>query len=137
MKKRVLDVVKNGRLIILVLLFILMTVTCPAMFLTYNNLISGLLNISFYGILTCGMIYTALVAGPDLSVGGVIAVASAISVKVIVAVNYAPYGVLFGLLASVALAMVIGLVHGLIIYYLKAESMLITLASKYILFGVA
>lgn len=137
MKKRVLDVLKNGRLIIFLLLLAFLTIACPAMFLTYSNLISVLLNISFYGILTCGMIYTALVAGPDLSVGGVIAVASAISVKIIVAANYTPGGVLLGLLVSVVVAMAVGLAHGLIIYYLKAESMLITLASKYILFGVA
>lgn len=134
--KKTSSILKNGRLIIFVVLIVLLTVTCPGMFLTYSNLVSVLLNVSLYGIMTCGMIYTALVSGPDLSVGGMAAVASAISVQIIVRMNYSNTGVLLGLLLSLAVAAVIGLLHGMIIYYLKAQSMLITLASKYVLFGV-
>lgn len=92
------------------------------MFLTGSNFSSILLSVSLYGIMTAGAIYCCLTSGPDLSVGGMAALSSVISVRIIIANHYTVQGVVLGFLAAIAVSAVIGLIHGLIIYYFKAQS---------------
>jgi ribose/xylose/arabinose/galactoside ABC-type transport system permease subunit len=115
---------------------LILSISLPDTFFTGNNFASILLNVSLFGIMTAGMIFPALVSGPDLAVGGQVAIGSAIVVKVIAAHDYSAGGVIVGVLLVILVGIVIGLIHGTIVYYFKQPSFLITLATQYILFGL-
>jgi len=125
----------NGRILVLLILFVLLTAACPTSFLKSSNFASILLNVSLYGIMTCGMTFTALISGPDLSVGGMVCLSSAIFVRTIIAWDYSMSGVLCGFLLAVVVAACFGVMHGIIIHYFNMPSFLVTLSSQYILFG--
>lgn len=125
----------NGRVVVFLIMFVLLSIACPTTFLRASNFASIFLNISLYGIMTCGMTFPALVAGPDLSVGGMVCISSAVFVTCIIRSGYTMAGVLAGLLLALLVAMCFGVLHGVFVHYFKMPSFLVTLSSQYILFG--
>lgn len=85
--KKIVSIFKNGRVMVLIAIMIVLTITCPGMFLTGSNFSSILLSVSLYGIMTAGAIYCCLTSGPDLSVGGMAALSSVISVRIILQIT--------------------------------------------------
>lgn len=125
----------NGRMIVFLLLFVILGVSCPTTFLRASNFASILLNISLYGIMTCGMTFPALIAGPDLSVGGMVCISSAIFVRTILASDGTMGGLLLGAVFALIVAAAFGCLHGVFVHYFRMPSFLVTLSLQYILFG--
>lgn len=115
---------RSGLLLSLVILFIVLAATAPN-FLTSRNLLNVVRQVSFVGIIACGMTLAMTAAEVDLSVGSMVAFASAL------------LGVLnvnLGLPLSIAVPLVIlsgtllGLIAGLIRVYWDIPALIVTLA---------
>ena len=128
---------KSPRLWILIVTIAVLSVLQPGVFLTRANMISILLSISIYGIMVCGTIFPILLGGIDLSVGAVAAAAGAACVVTIVNHDFSNPSVLIGVLFGLGIGLLVGLAHGIIVSTFSVPPFLITLASQYIVYGIA
>lgn len=105
-----------GALMVLILIFIFFSVRTDA-FLSPNNLLNVLRQVSIYGILAIGMTFVILTGGIDLSVGAVLALAGLLA-----AASYkGGFGIMavgeeqgYGIAVAVGIALLVGLVAGLL-----------------------
>lgn len=123
--------------LILLVVIAVMTILQPKVFLTWNNILSILYAISIYGVMICGMIFTILLGGIDLSVGPVAALSGAITVISMSAMGKTDGAVLVGVLLGLAAGAMVGLLNGTIVSYFKVPAFLITLATQSIVNGLA
>lgn len=123
--------------LILLVVIAVMTILQPKVFLTWNNILSILYAISIYGVMICGMIFTILLGGIDLSVGPVAALSGAITVISMSAMGKTDGAVLAGVLLGLAAGALVGLLNGTIVSYFKVPAFLITLATQSIVNGLA
>ncbi|MDR1573712.1 MAG: ABC transporter permease [Clostridiales Family XIII bacterium] len=123
------------RVLILAIIFVVMAIFEPKFF-TRSNASSILLAISVYGIMACGMLFVVLIGGLDLSVGSMAGL-SAVIISVFAAQdNFAFGGVAAGLLVAFAAAVAVGCFHGVLVTHVGMQSFVVTLATKYLLYGL-
>ena len=135
--KKTMNVIGNPwgqRISILVLIMICMLIFEPRFF-RLENASSILLAISLYGIMACGMLFVVLVAGIDLSVGSTAGLAAAILVLFSHNSGFTTGGFLVGLLVAVAACVLIGVVHGILVTRFNIPAFVVTLATKYVIYG--
>jgi ribose/xylose/arabinose/galactoside ABC-type transport system permease subunit len=142
---QVLDVIKTlGRnqtaqgLIALVAILVIAVMTSPVaadgsrIFLQGGNLTDVLRQVSLIGIISLGMTFVILTAGIDLSVGSVLALASAIT-AVILTRDWPAASPALRILSTVAIAVVVsglaGALNGLAVAYLRVQPFIVTLAA--------
>ncbi|MDR3278570.1 MAG: ABC transporter permease [Oscillospiraceae bacterium] len=106
-------------------------------FFTATNAKSVLFAISVYGTMACGMLFVVLLGGLDLSVGSMAGVAACIVGRFVQDSGYASGGLVNGILVALAACVVIGIIQGACVTYLKMPSFVVTLSFKYILYGAA
>jgi ribose/xylose/arabinose/galactoside ABC-type transport system permease subunit len=123
------------RVTILLLIALVMAVFAPSFF-SLKNASSILLAISLYGIMACGMLFVVLVGGIDLSVGSVAALTASILSINAYGSHYTVGGFITGVLISVAVCALIGIVHGVLTTRFALPSFVVTLATKYIIYGI-
>ncbi|MGG4035501.1 ABC transporter permease [Paenibacillus cisolokensis] len=122
-----------GILIVLILLFAGLSIASPV-FLTTDNLITVLRQISTNVFLALGMTLIIILAGIDLSVGAIVALTGTLTVGLIVNAGLPVYlAILIGLLIGT----VIGFLNGTIISQFKLPAFIVTLATMNIAQGVA
>ena len=92
-------------------------------FMTERNLFNTTRNFAFMGIIALGMTTVIVTAGIDLSVGSVMGV-SGIMVGLVMAAGYPVWA---GLAACLIVAMICGLINGVLIAYLKLSPFVVTL----------
>lgn len=139
MKKKFAHAIGNSwtqRISILVAFFIIMAIGNPKFFIP-SNLKSVLLSISIYGVMACGFLFSMITGGIDFSIGSVAALSACIICKVSLATDNSVGGFLLGLLIAMAICAVIGLFHGFQVAYFGMPSFVITLATKYLIYGIA
>lgn len=93
-------------------------------FLTVNNLLTLVRNVSVLGILSLGMAIVVIGRGIDLSMIATLAVPTA----VVMTLAGNGYGVAFSLFAGIAFAVSIGLLNGFLVAYAEVPSLFTTLA---------
>lgn len=137
---------KNGKLskvlgsnlgqrgMILVLIFIVMLIFEPKFF-TGANWASILLAIAIYGIMACGMMFTILVGGIDFSVASMAACAGSYLAFSWVGSGYTTAGFVKGVLTGLLAGVIVGLLHGILTTYFQLPAFVITLATKYLIYG--
>ncbi|HUC92408.1 MAG TPA: ABC transporter permease [Paenibacillus sp.] len=122
-----------GIIIVLLLLFITLSFTSDV-FLTNDNLITVLRQISINVFLALGMTLVIILAGIDLSVGAVVALSGTLTVGLIVSGGLpVPLAILIGLLLGTAL----GFLNGCIVTQFKLPAFIVTLATMNVAQGVA
>lgn len=103
-------------------------------FYDYSNILNILSQVSYLGVIACGMLLVIMIGGIDLSVGSMVALAS-----VVIAVCLEKYGL--GLVASLALGIlatcVAGFVSGLLVAKANIAAFVATLAMMTIVRGLA
>lgn len=124
------------RAIILLVIFVIMLIGEPRFF-TGKNAASILLAVSLYGIMACGMLFAVLIGGLDLSVGSTGAVAGCFLAFTWVNSGYTTSGLIRGFILAAASGIVIGLINGILVAYVKLPAFVITLAAKYFWYGFA
>ncbi len=123
------------RVTILVLIMVVMAVFQQNFFKPANAM-SILLAISLYGIMACGMLFVVLVGGIDLSVGSMAALTASILSIYADRSGYTMAGFLTGVLVSIAACILVGIVHGILVTRFALPAFVVTLATKYIIYGV-
>ena len=117
-------VLNYGIFLVFVFLVILMSILSPV-FLTVRNLSNVLLQTAAIGIIAVGTTFVIIGRNIDVSMGSVVALASAIAVTAMKA-NAQPWYI--GLILFFVVGGGVGLINGLSIAYLKMPSFLVTLA---------
>ncbi len=103
-------------------------------FLTSDNLILVLRQVSINAMVAFGMTYIIILGGIDLSVGGVMAMSGIITTLMLARFNLPlPISIIIGLLSG----MVVGLTNGIIIVKGKMPPFIVTLSIAYIARGLA
>jgi sugar transport system permease protein len=134
MMRQILRIIgRSGLLLSLVILFIILAATAPN-FLTSRNLLNVVRQVSFVGIIACGMTMAMIAADVDLSVGSMVAFASAllgvlhvnVGLPLIIAV---PLVLLVGTL--------LGAIAGAIRVYWDIPALIVTLAFLISFRGIA
>lgn len=123
------------RVSVLLAAVIVMAIFEPRFF-RLTNVYSILLAIAIYGILACGMLFVILLGGIDLSIGSAAAMAGCVMTKTYMDSGYSAAGFAEGLLLAVCLCVLLGLFHGVEITYFRMPAFVMTLATKYAVFGL-
>ena len=103
-------------------------------FRTTTNILNIVRAVSFFGILGVGMTFVILTAGIDLSVGSALAFCGIVSASaakgsraLLSGKDDGGINVLYAFLAAIAVGLIIGLVHGIFIAYLRVPAFIVTL----------
>lgn len=135
-KSRVVFLRRNGPIIMvyafIALLFII-GATQSERFFTERNLANVARQSAFLGIVAIGQMLVILTAGIDLSVGSLVKVSILVSAIVM---NGESSNVLPAIIATLALGVLVGLIHAFLINELRIAPFIVTLASLVILRGV-
>ncbi|WP_394139724.1 ABC transporter permease subunit [Cytobacillus oceanisediminis] len=121
---------KLGPVLGLILLTIILTIMSPN-FLTADNIFNVLRQVSINALIAFGMTFVILTGGIDLSVGSILALASALTAGMLASGMDPILAVIVGLLAGA----VMGLTNGLIITKGKVAPFIATLATMTIFRG--
>ncbi len=92
-------------------------------FLSERNLFNISRNFAFFGIMALGMTAVICTAGIDLSVGSLMGLAGIAAGLVM----QAGYGIVFGFVACMGTAAIVGLINGALIAYLRMAPFVVTL----------
>lgn len=112
-----------GILVALILIFLILSVISPV-FLTFDNIMNVLRQISINGLLAIGVTFVILTKGIDLSVGSILAFSGVIAASLAQGGAYpVMVCVFFGLLAGAAL----GLINGFVIAKWNVAPFIVTL----------
>lgn len=122
-----------GIIFVLLILCIILSIVSPV-FLTTDNLISVLRQVSNNVFLALGMTLVMILGGIDLSVGAIVAASGTLTVGFIVNNGMSiPVAILLGILIGV----VLGFFNGVIIAHFKLPAFIVTLATMNIAQGIA
>lgn len=118
---------------VLVILFAISGALSPQYFLTSDNLLQVLLQSSVMVLLACGVFFTILIAGIDLSVGSMLALTGMVTAQLMMAGVPYPLAILFG---GVLLGALLGAVNGLLVNLTGLHPFIITLGTVAIYRGL-
>ncbi len=127
---------RNGPILMVyafILLLVVIGITQSERFFTERNLANVARQSAFLGIVALGQMLVILTAGIDLSVGSLVKVSILVSAIVM---NGESANVLPAILATLALGVIVGLIHGFLINELRIAPFIVTLASLVILRGI-
>ncbi|MCY3575560.1 MAG: ABC transporter permease [Chloroflexi bacterium] len=127
---------RNGPVIMVyafILLLVFIGATQSERFLSERNLANVARQSAFLGIVALGQMLVILTAGIDLSVGSLVKVSILVSAIVM---NGESANVLPAILATLALGVLVGMIHGFLINELRIAPFIVTLASLVILKGI-
>jgi len=124
---------KYGIVLVLILMIGFFSLTTES-FLTFNNLLNVIRQVSIMGIVAVGMTFVLLTGGLDLSVGALLAVSGVSTSVLIVNYNVNP---LLGMAVGVLVTTVLGMITGLIIQRIDLPPMIVTLGMMTITRGLA
>ena len=127
--------------IILVVLVVLLSLFVPH-FLALQNVFNVLRSSSYLVIVAAGQMLVLIVGGFDLSVGAVVALTSVTSAMAMAGLkpslpNHPELIILIGVLAGIGSGLVIGLINGLTVAFLRISPFMVTLGTMSIATGVA
>lgn len=122
------------RIALLVIICIIMAFLEPRFF-RLNNAKSILLAISVNGIMACGMLFTVLVGGMDLSVGSMAGISASIAFVITKSNGFSGPGFLYGCAVALLLCLAAGFLNGFFVTYFGLPAFVVTLAMKYVLYG--
>ncbi len=116
-----------------VILLFVIGITQSERFFTERNLANVVRQAAFLGIVALGQMLVILTAGIDLSVGSLVKVSILVSAIVM---NGESDNMFIAIVATLALGVVVGLIHGFLINELRIAPFIVTLASLVILRGI-
>ena len=122
------------RALIIAIIFVIMAIFAPKFFLP-TNFKSILISVSLYGVMACGMLVVILVGGIDLCVGSTAAMSACFCMKLLVDGGNTTGAMFRGIGAGLGMALLLGLVHGILIAYLRLPAFVVTFATQYAIYG--
>jgi len=132
--KKIIQTALNYCIYLLLLLACIILSLTTDSFLSITNIINVMLQTSIIAVLAIGITFVLITGNNDLSVGGVMATASAAGVGLMVVKGWPSWA---GIIVIIAVAMLFGVVNGTIVAYIKAPAFLTTLATQFVGRGLA
>ncbi|MDR0361089.1 MAG: L-arabinose ABC transporter permease AraH [Planctomycetota bacterium] len=126
-----------GMIVVLVVIFILCSLLVPR-FLSVPNMKALTLAVSMTGMVACTMMFCLASGNFDMSCGAVVACSGVVAAQVInlaAPVFGGAVGMILGILASLGVGLLVGLVNGVTIAYIKINALITTLATMQIARG--
>lgn len=102
-------------------------------FLTLDNLTDVATSYAILGILACGLFVVLIAGGIDISFPAITAVAQYISASWIIAHGG---GFIIAFAISMACGLVLGMLNGLLVYFLRVPAIIITIATLNLFYGL-
>ncbi|WP_332691693.1 ABC transporter permease [Halalkalibacter lacteus] len=124
---------KYGTLLTIVILIIVFAISNPT-FIQSNNIINILRSISIVTIIAIGITISLSVNGFDLSVGSVASLSNAIVISMFV---WFSENTTIAIFSAIAAALIVGAFNAFMIVKVKIPDMLLTLATMFIVQGIA
>jgi len=124
------------RVMIIAVLLIIMLIG-NRNFFSLGNLRTIMMSISIYGIMSCGMLFAMLTGGIDLAMGSTAALTSVVCLWYYNNHGMTDGSFVVGLILAVAVAVCVGILHGVCDAYLMLPSFVVTLATSKLLYGLA
>lgn len=124
---------KYGTILTIALLIVIFGITADN-FLQPSNIINILRSISIVTIIAIGVTISLSVGGFDLSVGSIASLANAVVISMFV---WYCHFTTVSVLAAIAVAVLVGIINAIMIVKVKVPDMLMTLATMFIIQGVA
>ncbi|BAU33471.1 ABC transporter permease [Microcella alkaliphila] len=126
--------------ILLVVLIVAFAVTEPR-FVSPENIINVVRQVSFIGIVVIGQMFYLITGNYDLSNGGTVALSSVVCASVMVSATGSgasvPQAILVGVIAGLMIGLTVGIINGVLIGYFKISSFMVTLGMGSAAVGVA
>jgi len=119
-----------GIVVALVLLVLVISISHPS-FLAYNNQMNILSQWTPVGLMSVGMTYVILTAGFDLSVGAVYTISA-----VVAAALGRTHSLALSFSTALLVALLLGLVNGLLVAYVKVNPFIATLGTSFAIGGI-
>lgn len=126
--------IKYRVFVIFLVLFIVMAVSSDS-FLTRNNILNMLRQLSINGIVAVGMTFVLITGGIDLSVGSVLTFSAMVGCSFIQ--DGSPYPVVMAVAISIAVGIAIGALNGLLVAYGRVPAFIVTLGTQLAASGAA
>lgn len=124
---------KYGTIITIFVLIIVFALANPA-FIQTSNIINILRSISIVTIIAIGITISLSVNGFDLSVGSVASLANAVVISMFV---WHSQNTFVAIIVAIAVALLVGILNSFMIVKMKIPDMLMTLATMFIIQGIA
>ncbi|MCK4207248.1 D-allose ABC transporter permease [Brucella pituitosa] len=124
---------RYGTLCILVVILVLFSVLSPEYFLRRQNLVQIMLQSSITILLALGEFFPILIAGIDLSVGSILALAGIVTGKLLLA-GFDPYSA--ALIGGAGVGLTLGAFNGLLVNFTGLHPFIITLGTNAIFRGI-
>ena len=121
-----------GLIIILLIIFSFFSLLIPKLYFTWANLLDMVRFSSYVGIGAIGMTFCIMTGNFDISVGSMLALAGVLGASVAPKTN----GVL-GVIVTIAVAVLLGLINGLFVTKLKIPAFITTLGMLFIFRAIA
>lgn len=131
MKKIGMNIITKYRTVTVLILIVIFATFLSDAFLTVDNLLNVIRQVSIVAIVAAGMTFVILTGGIDLSVGSILALSGAISASVLVKSN----SVFLAIVASMVVGVIFGLFNGLFITKGGIPSFIVTLATMVLVRG--
>lgn len=132
-KLAVMQFIKKYNLLFILLIFIGIGAMLSPKFLTVQNFLNLLQQSAVVGIISIGMTFVIIVAGIDLSVGSVLALAGMVFAVMVTS----EMNLFLAILLSVLIGAVLGLINGVVSTKLKVPAFIATLAMMVAARGMA
>ena len=124
----------RGRALVVLVSLVLIFSSLTPLFFTANNLVILTKHVALSAILAVGMTFTILTGGIDLSVGSVAGLSGIIAGYVI---TISHGGTIAAILAAIGVALIVGLVNGLLVVRARVAPFIATLGTLYMARGAA
>ncbi len=125
---------QDSLIIVLIFIFLVFTFLTEGKNITPININNLVIQNSFIVVLAIGMLLCLLVGAIDLSVGSVVAIITSLMGVMII---LGKMSIQFAIISGIALGVLIGVVQGFFIAYVKIPAFIITLAGMLIYRGLA
>lgn len=125
-------------LMVLIVIFAFFSAMAPTTFLTYNNVMNIVQNVSVWAVIAVGMTYVIITAGIDLSVGSVLVFSSVMSAKTMAAMGDQGWTtVLVGTVVALVSGVAWGVFNGYLVARAKVPPLIVTLGVLSLALGAA
>ncbi|MCQ1957505.1 ABC transporter permease [Arthrobacter sp. zg-Y826] len=121
-----------GLVVVLLLILVLTSIGSDA-FLTSNNLLNVLRQVSVLAVIAAGLTWLMIAGGIDFSMGS----NAVVTMAIVAHLQYTGASITLSIFAGIAAASVLGLVNGLVITYTSVAPFVATLATATVFDGIA
>lgn len=135
MKEKALAVYNKAGVFIILLLMVIILSIMTDTFLTANNLINIVRQVTFWAIIGLGALLTLIGGDFDLSPGSVVGLVSVLSAMTIQADLH--NSLVLPILVTIGVGLAVGLVNGILIAYLNMPAFIATLGTQLLVRGLA